>query len=95
MLLKTNTNEDQEAAVSEFHEDMQVDGEEYDGGNYTNESNTNEDQQFVSGGEAVESIFPETIQRSVSCEGEDQREMQPHESDTNENWESLSGGGTR
>jgi hypothetical protein len=90
----SDRNEDQEAALSEFHEDMQVDGEECGRGNHTNEANTNEDQQLVSGGEAVESIFPETIQRSVSYEGEDQREMQTHESDRNEDLESLSGDGT-
>jgi hypothetical protein len=81
--------EDQEAAMSEFHEDMQVDGEGCGRGNYTNE-----DQQFVSEGEAVESVFPETIQRSVSYEGEYQREMQTRELDTNEDFASVSGGGT-
>ncbi|PNF41698.1 hypothetical protein B7P43_G03451 [Cryptotermes secundus] len=89
MKMYSDRNEDQEAAMSEFHKDMQVDGEGCGRGNYTDE-----DQQFVSGGEAVESVFPKTIQRSVSYEGEYQREMQTCELNTNEVLASVSGGGT-
>lgn len=79
----SDRNQDQKVVVTEFHEVMQVDGEECDKGNYTSESYTNEDQQFVREDEAVESTFPETIQGSVLYEREDQREIQTHESDTN------------
>jgi hypothetical protein len=57
---------------------MQLDGEECGRGNYTSEFYTNENQEFVSGGEAVESIFPETIQQNVCYEIADQRKMQTH-----------------
>jgi hypothetical protein len=71
----SDRNEDQ-AVESEFHEDMQLDGEECGRGNYTSESYTNENQEFVSGGEVVESIFPETMQRNNVCYGiVDQREI--------------------
>jgi hypothetical protein len=84
-------NEDFEMEV---HENMQVEGEEYTGRNYRIEFHTDEDKGFVNGGEAVDNIFPETIQGYGSYEREDQREIQTHECDTPVDQESVSSGGT-
>jgi hypothetical protein len=87
-------NENEEVVEIEFPENMQVEGEEFDGRNYRIEFYTDEEHGFANRNESVDSILPETIQQCVSFEREDQREIQTHESDTNVDQESVGGDGT-